>query len=135
MPRGGVFAVTCRDCGRAWSYDAGELEWYHGKGYVPPKRCRDCREHRRRSAKAVERDRLVGTVTAVRDERGFGFIRGSGGDEYFVRLCDVAFEALPLRIGDMVTFIRGVHASGSHPRAISVRAASVPSVVVTPPGP
>lgn len=38
---------TCQDCGCTFPVTQGEAEFYQGKGYDLPKRCRDCR-HRRR---------------------------------------------------------------------------------------
>ena len=40
--------LTCQDCGQAFTFTAGEQEFYAGKGYTnDPKRCPTCREARR----------------------------------------------------------------------------------------
>jgi len=40
--------LVCRDCGREFTFTAGEQEFYQAKGLVnEPTRCRDCRASRR----------------------------------------------------------------------------------------
>ena len=36
--------LTCADCGREFTFSAGEQDYYRERGYTPPKRCKDCRE-------------------------------------------------------------------------------------------
>ena len=39
---------TCADCGREFTWSAGEQEFFHEKGFTdPPKRCKDCRQARK----------------------------------------------------------------------------------------
>ncbi len=40
--------LTCRDCGQAFTFTAGEQEFHASKGFTnPPGRCPDCRSRRR----------------------------------------------------------------------------------------
>ena len=42
--------LLCADCGREFTFTAGEQEFYHEKGFEnEPKRCRECRVNRRNS--------------------------------------------------------------------------------------
>jgi len=35
----------CADCGREFTWTAGEQEFFHQKGFTePPKQCQDCRQ-------------------------------------------------------------------------------------------
>ena len=41
-------ALTCRDCGQAFTFTAGEQEFHASKGFTnDPSRCPDCRSTRR----------------------------------------------------------------------------------------
>jgi CxxC-x17-CxxC domain-containing protein len=45
-------ALTCRDCGQAFTFTAGEQEFHASKGFTnDPSRCQDCR-----AARKSERD-------------------------------------------------------------------------------
>lgn len=47
--------LTCKDCGKEFTFTAGEQAFYHEKGFEnDPVRCRDCREKRRRSREGGE---------------------------------------------------------------------------------
>jgi CxxC-x17-CxxC domain-containing protein len=40
--------LTCRDCGMAFVFTAGEQEFYEQRGFVnPPSRCPSCRQKRK----------------------------------------------------------------------------------------
>ncbi|MBA3946205.1 MAG: zinc-ribbon domain containing protein [Herpetosiphonaceae bacterium] len=42
--------LTCRDCGREFTWTAGEQAFYEQKGFTnPPTRCQDCRAERKAS--------------------------------------------------------------------------------------
>jgi CxxC-x17-CxxC domain-containing protein len=43
--------LTCRDCGQAFTFTAGEQEFYASRGYSEPSRCPSCR-----AARKAERD-------------------------------------------------------------------------------
>ncbi len=40
-------ALTCADCGREFTFGAGEQDFFRGKGLQPPKRCKECRQGRK----------------------------------------------------------------------------------------
>ena len=44
-------ALTCRDCGQAFTFTSGEQDFYASRGYSEPGRCPDCR-----AARKAERD-------------------------------------------------------------------------------
>jgi CxxC-x17-CxxC domain-containing protein len=39
--------LTCRDCGRAFTFTSGEQEFYASRGFSEPTRCPDCRAQRK----------------------------------------------------------------------------------------
>ncbi len=41
--------VTCRDCGKQFTFTAGEQEFYAARGFSEPTRCPDCRAARKSS--------------------------------------------------------------------------------------
>jgi len=41
--------ITCVDCNSPFTFTAGEQEFYEKKGFVLPKRCKDCRELKKRN--------------------------------------------------------------------------------------
>jgi DNA-directed RNA polymerase subunit RPC12/RpoP len=53
--------IRCADCGREFTFTAGEQEFYEGRNMSAPRRCKECRE-----ARKAERD-------------GGGGARGGGG--------------------------------------------------------
>lgn len=64
--------VTCRDCGKPFTFTAGEQEFFASRGFSEPTRCADCRAVRK----------------AERDSGGFGGRRGSGGPrQMFQAVC------------------------------------------------
>ncbi len=36
--------LTCADCGRRFTWGAGEQAFYGERGFSEPKRCKDCRQ-------------------------------------------------------------------------------------------
>lgn len=58
-----------RDCRKSFTITAGELEFFEGKGFPVPKRCKDCRERRKR-----ENNSAFGSV--ARDFRNKGYGKG-----------------------------------------------------------
>jgi CxxC-x17-CxxC domain-containing protein len=40
-------ALTCRDCGQAFTFTSGEQDFYASRGYSEPSRCPDCRAARK----------------------------------------------------------------------------------------
>ena len=45
--------LTCSDCGIQFSFTTREQAFYSERGFVPPRRCRTCREKRKSSAQGV----------------------------------------------------------------------------------
>jgi CxxC-x17-CxxC domain-containing protein len=41
--------LTCRDCGKQFTFTAGEQEFYQTRGFSDPTRCADCRAARKSS--------------------------------------------------------------------------------------
>jgi CxxC-x17-CxxC domain-containing protein len=41
--------LACRDCGKEFSFTAGEQEFYESRGFSEPTRCPDCRAARKAS--------------------------------------------------------------------------------------
>ena len=40
--------ITCCDCAAEFEFSPGEQHWYSSQGFTPPRRCKKCREERRR---------------------------------------------------------------------------------------
>lgn len=49
------YTQLCRDCGDSFTLTAGELDFYHDRNLVLPKRCADCRKARRAEREAEVR--------------------------------------------------------------------------------
>ena len=43
----GDTTLTCRECGQAFTFTAGEQDFYASRGFSEPSRCPDCRAARR----------------------------------------------------------------------------------------
>ena len=44
--------LTCRDCGKQFTWTAGEQEFYQQKGFTnPPSRCQDCRRNKKQQVR------------------------------------------------------------------------------------
>jgi len=41
--------LSCRDCGKQFTFTAGEQEFYQTRGFSDPTRCADCRAARKSS--------------------------------------------------------------------------------------
>ena len=63
--------ITCRDCGQAFTFTAGEQAFYQERGYSEPQRCPDCRAQRKAQRAASGYDSGGGY--------GGGYSRGGGG--------------------------------------------------------
>jgi len=64
---------------------------------------------------------MTGTIKTLRPEKGFGFIRGEGGKEYFFHQSAIFGEGIDmLREGDGVEFDLG-DGGAKGPRATNVR--------------
>lgn len=55
--------LTCKDCGKQFTWTAGEQEFYQQKGFAhPPARCPECRNKRKTE---VRENRQMFTVTCA----------------------------------------------------------------------
>lgn len=52
-------ALRCRDCGKHFVFTVGEQRFFNDHGYQPPKRCRACREIKRKMDERGGWDGLV----------------------------------------------------------------------------
>ena len=58
--------LVCKDCGKEFTFTAGEQEFYKEKGFEnDPVRCRDCRGKRRRSHDGDSGERTMFQVTCA----------------------------------------------------------------------
>ena len=58
--------LVCKDCGKEFTFTAGEQEFYMEKGFEnDPVRCRDCRGKRRRSHDGDNGERTMFQVTCA----------------------------------------------------------------------
>ena len=58
--------LVCKDCGKEFTFTAGEQEFYKEKGFEnDPVRCRDCRSKRRRSHDGDSGERTMFQVTCA----------------------------------------------------------------------
>lgn len=46
--------ITCTECGRSFTFEAGEQQYFWIKGLSEPKRCKPCRILRRRNTVLVQ---------------------------------------------------------------------------------
>jgi CxxC-x17-CxxC domain-containing protein len=65
--------ITCRDCGEAFTFTAGEQAFYQERGYSEPQRCANCRAERKAQRAASGYD--SGSSSG-------GYSRGGGGGGY-----------------------------------------------------
>jgi CxxC-x17-CxxC domain-containing protein len=68
--------ITCRDCGEAFTFTAGEQAFYAERGYSEPQRCANCRAERKAQRAASGYDSGSGGGYS----RGGGY--SSGGSSY-----------------------------------------------------
>lgn len=47
--------IKCEDCGTEFIFSVAEQQWYEEKNFIPPKRCRYCRN--RRKNENIQRER------------------------------------------------------------------------------
>ena len=66
-------AISCRDCGQAFTFTAGEQAFYQERGFSEPQRCPSCRAERKAQRGASGYD----DAFARRDASGRGY--GGGG--------------------------------------------------------
>ena len=66
--------LTCRDCGQAFTFTAGEQAFYQERGFSEPQRCQNCRQARKAQRAASGYDSGGGYGG------GGGYSSGGGGD-------------------------------------------------------
>src|SRR5918998_968299 len=84
--------ITCRDCGEAFTFTAGEQAFYQERGYSEPQRCANCRAERKAQRAASGYDSGSGSSSSYsrgggggrgyssrRHSRGRGYSPGGGG--------------------------------------------------------
>lgn len=75
--------ITCRDCGEAFTFTAGEQAFYAERGYSEPQRCANCRAERKAQRSASGYD--SGGSSSYSSGGGYsgggggGYSRGGGG--------------------------------------------------------
>lgn len=47
--------IKCQDCGQEFIFSSNEQKFYEEKGFVPPKRCKKCRNARKYKIKKEEK--------------------------------------------------------------------------------
>jgi len=72
--------ITCRDCGQAFTFTAGEQAFYAERGYSEPQRCSNCRAERKaqRTASGYDSGRSSSDYSS-RGGGGGGYSSGGGG--------------------------------------------------------
>jgi CxxC-x17-CxxC domain-containing protein len=73
--------LTCRDCGRAFTFTSGEQDFYASRGFSEPSRCPECR-----AARKAERDGGSGSYGSYGSSYGGGG-GGRGSREMFSATC------------------------------------------------
>jgi len=63
--------LTCRDCGQAFTFTAGEQDFYASRGFSEPSRCPDCR-----AARKAQRD--GGSYSSYASSSDSGYSSGGG---------------------------------------------------------
>jgi CxxC-x17-CxxC domain-containing protein len=74
--------ITCRDCGEAFTFTAGEQAFYAERGYSEPQRCANCRAERKAQRTASGYDSGSGSGGYSRGGGGYssgGYGSGGGG--------------------------------------------------------
>ncbi len=66
--------LTCRDCGQAFTFTAGEQAFYQERGFSEPQRCQNCRQARKAQRAASGYDSGGGYSGG-----GGGYSSGGGG--------------------------------------------------------
>ncbi len=76
--------LTCRDCGKQFTFTAGEQEFYATRGFSEPTRCASCRADR----KASRDSGGFGGRSYGESRGGYGGGRGQGGPrQTFTAVC------------------------------------------------
>ncbi len=78
--------LVCKECGKDFTFTAGEQEFYAEKGFVnEPQRCKECRVARKNASKAT-RELFTTTCAACGGEAKIPF-KPTDGKEYYCSEC------------------------------------------------
>jgi CxxC-x17-CxxC domain-containing protein len=72
--------LTCRDCGQAFTFTAGEQAFYQERGFSEPQRCPSCRAARKAQRNASGMDSGYGGYSGGGSYSAGGY--GGGGNSY-----------------------------------------------------
>ena len=75
--------ITCRDCGEAFTFTAGEQAFYQERGYSEPQRCANCRAERKAQRAASGYD--SGSSSGSYSRGGGGY--SSGPRQMYPAVC------------------------------------------------
>jgi CxxC-x17-CxxC domain-containing protein len=73
--------LTCRDCGKQFTFTAGEQEFYQTRGFSEPTRCADCRAARKSSQSGGGYGSRDSSRSSSYSSDGYGGSR-SGSSDY-----------------------------------------------------
>jgi CxxC-x17-CxxC domain-containing protein len=73
--------LTCRDCGQAFTFTAGEQAFYQERGFSEPQRCPSCRAARKAQRNASGMDSGYGNYSGGGSYSAGGY-GGGGGNSY-----------------------------------------------------
>ncbi len=80
--------LTCRDCGTAFTFTAGEQEFYAQKGFEnEPTRCSSCRQARKQDRNGGGRDRYSSRDSYGSGSYGGGYSSDRGQREMHTTTC------------------------------------------------
>jgi len=89
----GDHSIRCGDCGTPFVFTAAEGDVYAARGLVPPKRCRPCRDTRKRARqtgpRVIERPLWEATCTGCGGGASVPFEPAAGRDVF----CKACWEA------------------------------------------
>lgn len=74
--------ITCRDCGQAFTFTAGEQAFYQERGFSEPQRCAACRAERKTQRNASADSGYGNSSSDSYGGGSYGGSRGGGGSSY-----------------------------------------------------
>ena len=81
--------LSCRDCGKQFTFTAGEQEFYQTRGFSDPSRCADCRAARKSSQSGGsygDRDSSRSSYSSGSSSRSGSSGYGSGGTKQMYKV-------------------------------------------------
>ena len=72
--------LTCRDCGKQFTFTAGEQEFYQTRGFSEPTRCADCRAARKSNQSGGGYGSRDSSRSGSYGSGGYGGSRSGSGD-------------------------------------------------------